>query len=228
MNDSATLARPISIKRFKSPKSVLARFTFRHNYKAASIYALIFSAFTASKAIGFVQAYPTAAARQKVIELFSSNTGLEAILGPVNSHGSTGSYVAWNTFSLMLIIGIIWGLLLVTKLMRGEEDAGRWEILLTGQTTARRAVVNVLGGIAACLLVFYIILSLALTAIGRYNGLGFDGRASLFFALAVTLGIGFFVVLGALSSQIMSTRAKAASVTAAIFAAFYLLELLVI
>ena len=42
----------------------------------------------------------------------------------------------------MIIVGAIWGLLLATRLLRGEEDAGRWELLLAGRTTRRPATVQ--------------------------------------------------------------------------------------
>ena len=31
-----------------------------------------------------------------------------------------------------MILAAIWGLLIATLLTRGEEDAGRWELLLSG------------------------------------------------------------------------------------------------
>ena len=47
--------------------------------------------------------------------------------------------MAWRTF----------GLLTATRLMRREEDSGRWELLLAGQTTRRRAAVQAVAGLAA-------------------------------------------------------------------------------
>ena len=35
----------------------------------------------------------------------------------------------------LMVLGAVWGLLTSTRLLRGEEDAGRWELLLAGQTT---------------------------------------------------------------------------------------------
>ena len=37
-----------------------------------------------------------------------------------------------------MILGAVWGLLTGTRLLRGEEDSGRWELLLAGQTTRGR------------------------------------------------------------------------------------------
>ncbi len=38
----------------------------------------------------------------------------------------------------LMVLGAVWGLLTATRLLRGEEDAGRWELLLAGQTTRER------------------------------------------------------------------------------------------
>jgi ABC-2 type transport system permease protein len=36
-------------------------------------------------------------------------------------------------------IGAVWGLLIATRLLRGEEDAGRWQLVLAGRVRAERA-----------------------------------------------------------------------------------------
>ena len=50
--------------------------------------------------------------------------------------------------ALLVIVGAIWGLLTATRLLRGEEDAGRWELLLTGRTTRGGRPLQALGGLA--------------------------------------------------------------------------------
>ena len=49
----------------------------------------------------------------------------------------------------LMILGAIWGLLTSTRLLRGEEDSGRWELLLAGQTTRVGAAVQALVGLGA-------------------------------------------------------------------------------
>ena len=52
---------------------------------------------------------------------------------------ATPSYKSGMT---VIILGAIWGLLIATRSLRGEEDAGRWELFLSGRTTRGRAAVQ--------------------------------------------------------------------------------------
>ena len=212
------------MKRFRSPQTVIGRFVARRTVRAAALWALVFGGYVASKAIGFADLYPTAAARQKIAETFSSNVGIELILGRAPHDASTAAYAAWNTGNVMVVIGAIWAFLLATKYFRGEEESGRWESLLAGQTTARRAAVNTFVGLAASLSVFYAILAALFIVVGKARGVDFSVSASLFFALAVTLGITLFMCIGAVLSQLLPTRGRAASTAGIILGVCFLIR----
>ncbi|MGD0284426.1 MAG: hypothetical protein ABSB12_02445, partial [Candidatus Saccharimonadales bacterium] len=217
MNDNlaTTIIKPQ--KKFHSPQTVISRFVARRTFRSASVWALIFGIFVASKAIGFVKAYPTALARQKVIANFSDNIGIKIILGPLHHASTVASYVTWNTLAIMVIIGSIWALLLATKMFRGEEEAGRSELLLVGQTTARRAALNTMAGLTASLAFFYVILSSVFTLVGKYHDVNINIRSALFYALVVISGVLVFMMVGSLTSQLMPTRSRAAAVATAVF-----------
>jgi ABC-2 type transport system permease protein len=187
---------------------------------------MVFGGYVASKAIGFADLYPTAAARQKIAESFSSNVGIELLLGKAPHDATTAAYAAWNTGGVMVIIGSIWALLLATKYFRGEEGSGRQEVLLSGQTTARRAVSNIFAGFGASLSVFYVVMAALFMAVGKSHGVDYGAGAALFFALTVILGITLFMMVGALASQLMPTRGRAAGTTAVVLGISYLLRAL--
>jgi ABC-2 type transport system permease protein len=221
---SDAVAGTIVRKQFRSPQTAISRFVARRTMRSAALWALVFGAFVASKAIGLVDAYPTEAARQQVVAAYSNNIGIEILLGPLKQTAAIGSIVTWNTLGAMVMIGSIWALLLATKTLRGEEDAGRWELLMTGQTTARRAAANVIAGLGASLGVFYAVIAAAFIVIGRAHGLGFHAGSALFFALTVTAGIALFMMVGALAAQVLPTRSRAAGVAATIFGVTFLLR----
>jgi ABC-2 type transport system permease protein len=212
------------MKPFRSPKSVIARFVVRRSLRGAIVWAIIFASYIASKAIGFVAAYPNAVARAQIATTFSNNIGIEILLGSPPHDATTAGFVAWNTLGIMVIFGSIWGLLLATKLLRGEEDAGRWEILLSGQTTAKRAAVNTLAGLGVISVVFFLIIALALVAIGRYPGVDFGTGPALLFALTGVCGIVFFMSLGALTSQLMPTRSRGVGAAVGVLGLSFLLR----
>jgi ABC-2 type transport system permease protein len=226
MSSSQALAvlKPALMQQFRSPATVIARFVARRTMRGAALWALAFGTIVASKSIGYASAYPTVAARTKVAASFAQNIGLEAILGVPRHIEIVASGAAWNTMGAMALIGSIWAFLLATKTFRGEEDAGRWELLLTGQTTPSRAAANALGGLAASLIVLYVIIAGVFIAIGSYHTVNFGVRAALFFALSAISGAAMFMTIGALASQLMSTRSRAAGLSAAVFGICFLLR----
>lgn len=222
--ETGTISKQVTLKYFRSPQTVIGRFIARRNLRSAALWAVVFGAYVASKAIGYVAAYPNEVARQKATELVTSNLGIEILLGPARHIQSVPSVVAWNTLGVMVIFGSIWSLLLATKTFRGEEETGRWELLLAGQTTARRAVASGLAGLGACLGLFYAVIAAAFIAVGRAHGVGFGIGSALFFALAGVAAAAIFLTVGALASQLWPTRGRAASVSAASFGAAFLLR----
>ena len=67
----------------------------------------------------------------------------------------------------LMILGAVWGLLTSTRLLRGEEDSGRWELLLAGQTTRRGAAVQALGGLGAGVVVLWALTAVITVLTGR-------------------------------------------------------------
>ena len=65
--------------------------------------------------------------------------GLNALLGLPHAMNTVAGWAEWRFVGILGAIGCIWGLLTSTRLMRGEEEAGRYELLLAGQTTRLRA-----------------------------------------------------------------------------------------
>lgn len=220
---SATASTP-KLRYFRSPQTVIARFVARRSLRMAGLWALAFGAVVATKAVGFATAYPTAASRAKIAASFSNNIGLNALLGRPNQIDTVHGFTTWNTLGLMVIIGSIWAFLLATRTFRGEEDNGRAELLLTGQTTARRAAVNTLAGLCASLVLFYVVIAAVFTLVGRSHKVDYNTSAALFFGLAALSGPALFMTVGALASQLMPTRSRAASLVAGVFGVSFLIR----
>ncbi len=199
-------------KYFRSPRTVIARFVAKRTLKGATVWAFIFGVYAASKTIGFVKAYPSAMGREKFAASFGNNAGLDALLGTPHQVGTVAGYSNWNILGVITIMGGVWALLLATKNFRGEEDAGRTELLLTGHTTATRAAISTLFGLSANLLLLFAIVGVLFIGVGDYKGVGFTTESSLFFALASVASTSIFLAVGAFTSQLMPTRALASTI----------------
>ena len=185
------------MKRFRSPKTVVRRFVAKRTSRSAFILGAVLGLYMITKASSYLKAYPTEAGRQKIAESLGTNVGIEALLGVAHHIETVAGYVTWNFLCLIAAGGAVWALLIATKTLRGEEDSGRWELLLAGQTTARRATANALAGLGSGLVIIYILIALSLLGIGRLHGVNFTVNASLFFALALIAGAAEFLALHA-------------------------------
>lgn len=202
---------------FRWPKTAVARFVALRTTRVAAFWALVFGGLVASKAIGYATVYPTALQRNKLAASIGGNLGFNALFGTPHHVNTTAGYTAWYTLAVMVLFGSIWALLLAAKTLRGEEDAGRWEVLLCGQTTPRRATANTLAGLSVALVVMYVVVAAAFVATGRLHSVDFSTSAGLFLALSAVSGAVLFMAIGAVAAQLMPTRMQAAGLGIVIF-----------
>jgi ABC-2 type transport system permease protein len=157
---------------------------------------------------GYRSAYPQLVDRMKLATSFSHDAGIAAVFGPTRSLETVAGFSAFRTLGVIPIIIGIWSALSATKAFRGNEDAGRWEILLSSPTTKRAATLATLRGLFATTTISLVISSGFLLIIARLSR-DFSMRASLFFALTLVAAGYFFASLGAFTSQLTTTRRSA-------------------
>ena len=183
---------------------VLGRLAARLVWKGVALATAGFAVLAASSVAGYVAAYPTTISRARLDAQIRGNLGFQAIYGRSYGIDTIGGFAAWRVGGLTVLVAAVWGALSATRLLRGEEEAGRVELLLAGPTTARswfdHVVAVLLGG-------------QAVAAVGLWFGLVVTGvpvaGAGL---LAVAVGTSGFVGVGcgALSAQCLPTRRRAA------------------
>src|ERR1035437_8376860 len=202
MSSVAATAEKIVMKRFHSPGTVISRFVARRTIMGAAFWATALGAIVASKTIGYADLYTTVQARIKLAAALNNNIGLSALFGTPHKIDTVAGYVVWNTLASTMIVGSIWAFLTATKAFRGEEDSGRWESLLAGQTTAGRAAANALVGLSFSLGVLYIVTATIFISIGKVHTVNYSVQAALFFALTAVSGAVMFMAIGAFASQL--------------------------
>jgi len=199
--------------------------TAKRATRSAVLWGTLFGVLVLNEALGYHKNFPTAASRETFARTFGANAGLTAIVGPARRLGTIGGFVAWRMFFLMIIVGAIWGLLTATRLLRGEEDSGRWELFLAGRTTRRQAAVQAIAGLAVGWLVLWALTAALSVIAGLRPSVGFPVSASMFYATAGTASAAIFVAIGALTSELCPTRRSASGLAAAVFAVAYLVRM---
>jgi ABC-2 type transport system permease protein len=203
---------------------VIGRLVARKTWRSAAIWAVLFGIYTAAKAIGVADIYPTPAALRAAAQQFASDPGLNALVGRPRYMGSLPGEVQWNVLQIMAVLGAIWALLAATKYFRGEEDAGRWEILVTGPTTARLAAANALAGLLAGTVLLFAIAAALFVVAGADKVVNIAPGPMVLMAFVVALGCGMFAAIGALMSQLVPSRGRAAGLAAGVLGISFLLR----
>jgi ABC-2 type transport system permease protein len=204
---------------------VVATETARKAVRSGALWGYIFAVVVASSALTYNRLYPTQADRDRLAASFGSNRAASALFGPAPRLETVAGFTVFKTSMTLMILGAVWGLLTSTRLMRGEEDSGRWEILLSGETTRRGAAGQALGGLAAGVATIWAITALVTALTGRSTKVNFAVRPSLYFALALVASAVMFLAVGAVTSQLAATRRQAAGYAATFLGVSYAIRM---
>jgi ABC-2 type transport system permease protein len=191
-------------------KNVIRRFTLRRAALGATIFGLFAAAESVAQGLGLVAAYPNAAERTKVVYGLANNAALGLFYGDKHANIASGAgYMVYRILDVLTLIGAIWSLLFITKMLRGQEENGRWELLLSGRTSAAKATAKTIMGAGGGLVVAYIFLTVILAVVGRGSKLSLSLESCLFYGLAVMTGAAMGTSIGAVTSQLAATRRRA-------------------
>ena len=204
-----------------SPATVVAAFSRRKAVRSGILWGYIFGVAIASSEISYVKLYKTAAQRSALAATFGSSKATSALFGPALQLQTVSGFTAFKISMALMILGAIWGLLTSTRLLRGEEDAGRWDLLLCGQTTRRGATAQVIASLGAGLVALWAVTAIIAVASGLDSSVGIGVGPSLYFSLAMVATAAMFLAVGAVTSQLAATRRQAASFAATFLGASY-------
>jgi ABC-2 type transport system permease protein len=210
----------------KSPGTVVAWLTTRKAVRSGVIWGYIFGVAIASSAVSYARIYKTPAQREALAAAYGANKATSALFGPAPQLQTVAGFTVFKISMTLMILGAVWGLLTSTRLLRGEEDNGRWELLLAGQTTRSGAAAQALGGLGAGVVTLWAVTGLITALTGLYSSVGIAAGPALYFALAMVATAVMFLAVGALTSQLAATRRQAASYAASFLGASYAVRMI--
>ena len=197
---------------------------FRHDVRlirrSTIGWVLLFAAFAASTVTAYTSAYTTAQARQAIALLIEGNRAFQALYGLARQIDTTGGFLAWRSGGALAIIAGIWGLLMSTRILRGEEELGRYELVVGGALTPVSAVGAALVAMGLAFVLVWVFLFAVLVKLGQGAG------GSAVFALEVAGSGLLFAAVGSLSSQLVPVRRRAASLAGIVLGVSVLLRVL--
>src|SRR3954471_17291388 len=89
------------------------------------LWGLAFGATIASSAASYASLFPTVSQRVATAQAMQNNAGFAALFGPLRRIDTVAGYTSYKSLYFVVILGAVWGLLVSTRVLRGEEDAGR-------------------------------------------------------------------------------------------------------
>jgi ABC-2 type transport system permease protein len=204
----------------------VARRAFKQVWIGATVCAVAFGVTIASSALSYVSSFPTEASRQQIAATTGRDSGLSILLGPVSAIGTVGGYTVYKVFVFLTTVGAIWALLAATRLLRGEEDAGRWQVVLAGSTRPARATAATLAALAGAVGVVFAGTTLFILLTGLDHDVAFGIGESLLFGSSIAIVPAVFVAVGAVTSQLSRTRRGATTLGIATFGFTFVLRMI--
>ena len=206
--------------------TVVASLTARKAVRSGAVWGYVFGALIASSAVSYTRIYKTQAARDALAAAYGANKATSALFGPAPQLQTVAGFTAFKISMTLMLLGAVWGLLTSTRLLRGEEDGGRWELLLAGQTTRRRAAAQALAGLGVGVGVLWGLTAILTVVVGLDSSVKIAAGPALYFALAMAAAAVMFLAVGALASQLASSRRRAASYAAWFLGASYAVRMI--
>jgi ABC-2 type transport system permease protein len=165
---------------------VLRRDRIRIAVWIASILALVLSTAASVKSL-----YPTAASLRQAAAVSQDNAAAIAFNGPAQGLDTLGGQMAFQVGAFGLVVVALMGIMMTGRLTRGEEEAGRAELLRSLPVAPRSLPAAALLSVAGMDLVVGLLVTMAMLAQGlpSAGSIAFGASFALlgFFFAAVTL-----------------------------------------
>lgn len=193
--------------------------TVRQLRRGTLVVAAVCGAMSALVAFQY-QATFEGALDESGLRALTENPAIRILFGTPVALDDAGGFTVWRTGMPLLILAGVWILLAGTRITRGEEDAGRIDLLLAGRLSMVHLVARYLIAIGGASVVIGAAVGSALVAAGT-NTTGAAVYAVAIFGFTLTFGSG-----AVLASQIMPTRSAAVGVTVGFLGLALLLRML--
>lgn len=182
---------------------------FKQTAKGATIIGLLAGLMAAMQGAAYAATYPTPQARAEFATSLSSAPVLGVLYGESKNLSSTAGYVVYRVVPFLALIAAIWGLSTTTKLLRGQEENGRTEIITAGTTSKRAATFNLTLGFLASITLAALLCIGATAAVNMEPNIGMSFSSSVLVGLAIFLPALVFASVGIITSQFSVSRRRA-------------------
>ncbi|MEW2442851.1 hypothetical protein [Micromonospora marina] len=147
------------------------------------------------------------------LEALARNPAIRTLFGEPVALDTAGGFTVWRTGVVLAVLLSVWSLLATVRTTRGEEEAGRWGLLLAGRLTPAAVLRRHLAPLMATSALAGTLLAAALTIAGT------PWPGALLHGAGLASAGAFAVAVGAVVVQVQPTRAGAAGTGLAVLGA---------
>lgn len=196
-------------RKIHSPARALRRLGFRQTLRGALIVGVLAGLMMGAQGAAYAAAYPDQHSRDMIVASLKATPGLGFMAGEIENAGTPASYAVYKSIAVMTLITSVWGLMVTTRLLRGQEEDGQLEQIVAGQTTKLSASVHLLIGYGYSFLLAFVIAWATIAALGTDPQVKLSASGAFYMTIATFIPAVFFGALGVLTSQLAVTRGRA-------------------
>ncbi|WP_337060119.1 hypothetical protein [Kineococcus sp. G2] len=190
----------------------VGRLALRQVRRSGLATLLVAVALTATVAASF-DALAADPATLAALRGIARNPAVRTLFGEPVALESAGGFTVWRSGTPVAVLLGVWAALATARTTRGEEETGRWNLLLAGPVRLRAVVGRHLLAVAVVVLATGAALAAALVLTGTPAA-----GAAVHGAGVAALGL-FATTVAALAAQVLATRSAAAGAAVAVLGA---------
>lgn len=188
------------------PVSGLAATVLRHGVRLVSRGAVVVVVVAAGMSALVVWQYRSLAADgfdAGAMLALAESPAIRILFGPPVALDDPGGFTVWRTGTPVAMLLAVWAALTAVRITRGEEEAGRWTLLLAGRLRLTRLVGIQLVVIVAATVTVGVAVTLAMILAGAATS------GAVLYGIVLTLIGAVATVWGGLAGQLASDRRRA-------------------
>jgi len=217
---AASAARDVAprIVQGARPRRTVLMLYARLTRRGALLMAASQAMYVGIEVASFNAAYPDGVSPLQ-FAMFQDNPAVRMMQGVPSALDSAGGFTVWDGGWIIQLLLAVWALMTTSRLLRGEEDVERTDLVLAGPVRATAATALSLVVMAAAAL----LIGVAVTVAMSVSGTGLAGSALLGLGLAGVTAT--FASVAAVTSQLVNVRRRAAGLAAGVLGVAYVLRM---